>query len=103
MILNKFERIWFSPDPEVQVAENGAPLDPPPLYTAYDASFDGGVTWKPARDNGGKPGWLIAGISYITTDGMTDAVISEDTEAFVRLTDNPETLVNCGVTIHPNC
>lgn len=103
MILNSYERIWFSPDVTVLSAGTGEPLVPQPPYTAYSASFDNGLTWLPARNNGGKPGWLIAGVNYITSDGMTDAVISTPTTPLVRLTDNPETLVNCGITVHLGC
>lgn len=66
--------------------------------TAWSASFDDGVTWHVAEDQGGKSAWLVAGPDV--AQGTAVAVISADTQPYVRLTDNPAIVVRRAPAIY---
>lgn len=89
-------RIWYSPT-LVATDSHGQPVEVPP--TGWEASFDGGTTWLPARDNAGVPGWLIAGAGYPGPGDDDHSIPSDHTmtatvRAWIRLRDTPETIIN---------
>lgn len=91
-------RVWWTPGLTVYDVD-GKPLDLQPAPTGWEASFDGGLTWHPSRDNAGRPGWLIAGADYPgpgdSDDGTTaDHVVIRTVSVQVRLRDTPETLID---------
>lgn len=97
MNLHPYERVWFSPsltayndDGEVIVT---VPAD-------WEASFDGGTTWITARDNGGEPGWLVAGAKFEGDETVpTDALVTVSVRVLIRLTVLPETIVDRSLSI----
>lgn len=96
MRIHTQERLWWSPGLKVTDSAE-QPVTIP--ATGFEASFDGGATWHTSRDNGGRPGWLIAGASFpgpgdSAAGVASDHVLTETVRALVRLRDTPETIIN---------
>lgn len=98
------ERKWFTPIGLAATNSHGTPITV--AVTSWEASFDKGATWKTSRDDGGNPGWLIAGSAYPGTGDsagaiVADAVLAADTTVtvLIRLRDTPETTINDELTI----
>lgn len=96
MRIHPQERLWWSPGLKVTDSAE-QPVTIPPI--GFEASFDDGTTWHPSRDNGGRPGWLIAGANFPgpgdSAGGVTaDHVLTETVRALVRLRDTPETIID---------
>lgn len=90
------ERVWWAPIITLVDASGTAVGD-----ASYEASFDGGATWREARDAEGRPGWLIAGTAY-PGPGDDDAgveadhILAQDVRPLVRVRDMPETVISDG-------
>lgn len=56
--------------------------------TEWEASFDGGLTWKPAVEVDGLPAWLIAGPS--AEIGEAVAVVAKNVRPKIRVEADPE-------------
>lgn len=69
-----------------------------PAVTAWEASFDRGLTFKPGEvAGGGSVRWLVAGADADPTGA--DAVISEYTIPLIRAIDDPEVVVRIAPAI----
>ncbi len=97
-------RLWWSP-PATAADSHGQPVTIP--AAGLEASFDGGQTWVPSRDNAGVPGWLVAGADY-PGPGDSDGGIVPDhvmgdlpIRPHVRLRDSPETLIDHSLWLTP--
>lgn len=90
------ERVWWSPE-LTATNSHGASVSVP--VTGWEASIDGGQTWKASRDNSGVPGWLVAGADYpgpgdSAGAATTDFVVSVNAQVLIRLRSTPETVLN---------
>jgi hypothetical protein len=61
-----------------------------PAVTAWEASFDRGVTWQPQTTVDTYPAWLVAGPD--ADPGPAVAVLEESVTPWIRAVDNPEIL-----------
>lgn len=68
-----------------------------PAVSGWEASFDGGATWKPGEVVGGKVRWLVAGAD---ADPGTATVLTTSVKPLLRVTDNPEIIVRDAPTIY---
>lgn len=61
-----------------------------PAVSAWEATFDHGVTWISGVASGGLFQWLVAGPSAAPSGAVT---IQHSTDPRVRATDAPETII----------
>lgn len=94
MELHRQARVWT---PWAISARDSHNVVVDPGVTGWEASIDDGKTWKSSRDNGGVPGWLVAGPDYPGT-GDADGGVTADftvtrnvTNVLIRVRDVPET------------
>ena len=103
MELHPQARVWTPWDITARDSHNVV-VDPG--LTGWEASIDGGLTWKASRDNSGVPGWLVAGANYPGPGDADGGVVSDFvvtraiTKVLIRVRDMPETEVECGPQIH---
>lgn len=97
------ERKWWSPT-LAATDSHGTPVAVP--TDGWEASFDGGITWAVARNNNGRPGWLVAGANFPgpgdSAAGIpTDHVLTARVRPLIRLRDAPETSIDGSLQLHP--
>lgn len=70
--------------------------DPPTAISAWEASYDDGVTWVPPVTAGARTGWLLAGPACTEAPAAGQVTITRTVTPLFRLRDKPELVIRDG-------